>query len=135
MAQMPPSEEEIEDVLRDLVETVRLSSITAAFVNLGTSRDARASSLDIDRQAGEGLFATDDPRKVKISRLYANLYRPFGSLGKEFRLGVFVSKVKTREDFIIQQLQSYTGEVRTKAMSVGFDLALKIPLGKSGLFI
>lgn len=134
-AQMPPSESEIEDILTDLVNTVRLSSITAAYVNLGTSRDARASSLDIDGQSGQGLFRTDDPRKVKIKRLYANLFKPFGEYGKEFRLGVFVSKVKTREDFIIQQLQNYTGEIRTQAMSLGFDLALKIPLGKSRLFI
>ena len=133
-AQIPPDLpplEDIQDELRDLLDAVNFTSITAGLINLGTTRDTRASSLKINRDPEDDNIFTSDKRKVNISRLYVNLFRPYGERGRQFRLGVYISSSKTEEPFELQRLLNYAGDIRTKSNNIGFDLGYRIPFGRN----
>jgi hypothetical protein len=129
--QIPPDLEDLQDELKRTLEEVNFTSLTAGLINLGTTRDARATSLKVDRDPGEGSIATEDPREFNLSRLYLNLYRPLGKNGKAVRIGVYFGKAKTDEDFQLNRVLQYTGSLQTKSKNVGFDVALKVPMSNS----
>lgn len=125
----PPPPEVIEESLQDLFGDISLSSQIASLVNLGTTRDARASSIDITRSPDESPLGAGEKRKLKIRRLYVNLYRPLSDTGLSLRLGVFVSTARTRENFTLDVLDGYSGELRSRSTNAGVDVGVNIPLG------
>ena len=130
VAQTPPNLEDIQDELRNALDAINFTSVTAGLINLGTTRDTRASSLKIDRDPEDNDIFTDDKREVKISRLYVNLYRPYGERGRQFRLGVYISKATTDDPFQFTRALQYAGNIRTKSSNIGFDLGYRIPFGR-----
>jgi hypothetical protein len=130
IAQEPLNTGAAQDELRDYLNAINYTAVLAGLINLGTTRDSRASSLKIHHD-NENSILVDDTRDVNLNRLYVNLYRPIGDSGKLVRLGVYVSNSKTEEDFQLNRLFEYAGTLNTKSKNIGFDLALKIPLGSS----
>ena len=129
--QVPPDFGDIRDELQNFIDGINLTSTAAGLINLGTTRDARASSLKINRETGDGSIATEDPRKFNMNRLYLNLHRSLGENGKALRIGLYVGSAKTDEDFQLNRQLSYAGSIQTRSDNVGFDVALRFPLPNS----